>query len=56
MVIQVTQIPALFLPKRGADEKHPMKKTPVPKQKQQQSRSLYGSEKKNRDGGALTSR
>jgi len=33
MVMKVQQIPALFLPKRGANDKHPIAKTPEQKKK-----------------------
>ena len=49
------QIPALFLPKRGANEKQPIVKTPNPKNKPKQSRSLNGNEKKNSSARILTS-
>ena len=55
MVKTVAQIPALFQPKRGADEKHPIVKTPTPKNKPKQSRSLNGNEKKNSSARILTS-
>jgi len=45
--MKLQQIPALFQPKRGADDKHPIAKTPEPKNKSKQSRSLNGNEKKN---------
>ena len=45
--MKIQQIPALFQPKRGADEKHPIVKAPEQKNKSKQPRSLNGNEKKN---------
>ena len=52
--MRIQQIPALFQPKRGADEKHPIAKTPESKNKSKQSRSLNGNEKKNNTARILT--
>ena len=48
------QIPALFQPKKGADENHPIKKTLGQKKKSKQSRSLNGNEKKNNTARIFT--
>lgn len=56
MVNPVNKIPALFLPKRGANEDHPMTKTPASDNQQKQPRSLDGNKKKNSTNARLTTR